>query len=261
VFAAALAYLTESMKRDDMAQCDRAETPLRNAWRAALVAAAGLLWGGASVAQDARGPVVIELYTSQGCSACPPADEMMHDLAARDDVIALALHVDYWDYIGWKDIFARPEHAERQRGFARRMGERMIYTPQMVVDGQAHVVGNKAMKVIDLVRRHAERPDPVVVALERQGGRLLVTAEGRVARPAEVHLVRFEPEQTVEITRGENRGKTVRYVNIVRDWVVLRDWDGAAPLRLTIDRAGSGPVAVLVQEADHGPILGAAALR
>lgn len=212
-------------------------------------------------AEEHHGPVVIELYTSQGCSACPPADEMMHALAARSDVIALALHVDYWDYIGWKDVFARPEHAERQRGFAARVGKHMVYTPQMVIDGMAQVVGNKPLEVAELVMKHAEATDPVRVDLARDAAELVIRAQGTLRAPADVHLVRFDEAESVHITRGENRGKTITYVNIVRDWSVLAIWDGVAPLEMRTDLAGDGAFAVLVQERDHGRILGAAALR
>jgi hypothetical protein len=226
-----------------------------------LCAAAFGAWALGAAAEERRGPVVVELYTSQGCSACPPADEMMHALAARTDVIALALHVDYWDYIGWEDVFARPEHAERQRGFAARVGKSMVYTPQMVIDGTSHVVGNKPLSVTELIMRHAQVPDPVEVRLEREGDALRIRARGTVSGPVDVHLVRFDPERSVHITRGENRGKTISYANIVRDWAVLRRWDGEAPLDMQAQVRGDRPLAVLVQEPDHGPILGAAALR
>lgn len=214
-----------------------------------------------AVAEEVRGPVVVELYTSQGCSACPPADEMMHALAERDDVIALALHVDYWDYIGWKDVFARPEHAERQRGFAARAGKNMVYTPQMVIDGVAHVVGNKPVRVTEILMKHAEAPDPVAVSVARDGDAVTIRAQGRVSETVDVHLVRFVRKQSVAITRGENRGKTISYANVVRDWSVLTQWSGRSPLELRVALSDDLPLAVLIQHPDHGAILGAAALR
>jgi len=226
-----------------------------------LFAAACALFATNISADTVRGPVVVELYTSQGCSACPPADKLLHALAARDDVIALALHVDYWDYIGWKDIFARPEHTARQRGFAARAGKSMVYTPQMVIDGVAQVVGNKPVEVSELVTKHAQALDPVEVSIARENGAVVVQARGVIAAPADVHVVRFDPEQSVDITRGENRGKTISYANVVRAWDVIATWDGQAPLRLTMEVSGDAPLAVLIQAQDHGPILGAAALR
>ena len=103
--------------------------------------------------EGARADVVVELYTSQGCSSCPPADALLEQLAARDDVIALSLHVDYWDYLGWQDAFANPAFTKRQRGYAARAGSSMIYTPQMVIGGRDHIVGTKGMELSDLIAK------------------------------------------------------------------------------------------------------------
>ena len=113
-----------------------------------------------SVAQDSN-PVVIELYTSQGCSSCPPADALLKEYADRDDVITLALHVDYWDYIGWADTLARPEHADRQRGYAAAAHKRTIYTPQMVLNGEDHVVGSHPDELAAGIQRHQARAKQV----------------------------------------------------------------------------------------------------
>ena len=115
----------------------------------ALALAIGFLASFIGAAAAADRPVVVELYTSQGCSSCPPADAILAELADREDVIALAFHVDYWDYIGWKDIFADPANTLRQRNYARVAGARSVYTPQMIVDGQDHVVGTKPMKLAE----------------------------------------------------------------------------------------------------------------
>ncbi|WP_425038923.1 DUF1223 domain-containing protein [Primorskyibacter sp. S187A] len=221
---------------------------------------AAMLLGTFASAQE-RGPVVVELYTSQGCSSCPPADKLLHELAKREGVIALALHVDYWDYIGWKDVFAQPAFANRQRGYARKAGKSMIYTPQMVIDGETHVVGNKPMDVADALAAHAAKPNAVKVALERSGGRLTIRAEGQVSGTAEIHVVEYQPNETVEITRGENRGKRLTYANIVRSWTKVGTWDGRKALSASAKISGNMPVAVLVQSADHGVVLGSAALR
>ena len=111
-----------------------------------------------SVPATAQSPVVVELFTSQGCSSCPPADKLMHELAKRDDVIALALHVDYWDYIGWKDVFAQPEFTARQRAYARLGNRKMIYTPQMVINGRDHVVGSNPKDTNALISSHKKLP-------------------------------------------------------------------------------------------------------
>lgn len=129
-------------------------------------------------------PVVLELYTSQGCASCPPADEMMLELAAREDVIALALHVDYWDYIGWPDTFGRRLFTERQQAYARRHGHSTIYTPQVVVNGIELIEGFRTMQVMDSIAAHAQRPVEVALVLTRgEGGTLRIeaTPEGHLA--------------------------------------------------------------------------------
>lgn len=207
-------------------------------------------------------PVVVELFTSQGCSSCPPADAMLHDLAKRDDVIALALHVDYWDYIGWKDTFADPAFTRRQHGYARANNATTVYTPQMVIGGTDFVVGAKPMDVVEAIRAHQAVGSPVEVEIQPYGERLRISAEaeGPVRGPLVVQLVAVDPEETVSITRGENAGKTISYANIVTDWAVIGEWDGKGRFEASVPR-GSGTVAVLVQEAAFGRILGAAQLR
>ncbi|WP_371036514.1 MULTISPECIES: DUF1223 domain-containing protein [unclassified Rhodosalinus] len=226
-----------------------------------------VLVAGASVASADEHPVVVELFTSQGCSSCPPADAFLADLAERDDVIALALHVDYWDYIGWKDSFAQPAFTARQKAYAHAAGHNSIYTPQMIVGGADHVMGARPMAVIDLIRAHAEAPRKVSLGLERAAG-AKVAIEVEAVAPvgaAQVHFVRYRPHATVKITRGENAGRTLAYSNIVTRWTVLARWDGQTPLRLLAEAPGDQPVVVLVQDAgdgdDQGAVLAAARLR
>ncbi|MHC0053145.1 DUF1223 domain-containing protein [Actibacterium sp. D379-3] len=231
-----------------------------------IICAISVIWlslaGGAS-AQDAAAPVVVELFTSQGCSSCPPADELLAELARRDDVIALALHVDYWDYIGWKDQFADPSFTDRQKAYARAVGSRSIYTPQMVIGGAEHVVGHRPMELAELIQTHRAQPAPVTLTLVRDGARLRVTASALrpLPRGMVLQLVRYIPEQTVQITRGENAGRTIRYSNIVTGWNPVAKWDGRAPLSLSFDLTGDAPVVAILQEQGHGPILAAARLR
>jgi hypothetical protein len=228
----------------------------------ALILAATLSIGGQAMAQSQ--PVVVELFTSQGCSSCPPADKFLHELAARDDVIALALHVDYWDYIGWKDKFASPRNTDRQKAYAVAGGRRSVYTPQMIIDGGDHVVGNHPKDVAALVRAHADRARSVSLRVTRQGAarlRIEAAPQGRVMAPMVVHLVRYRPEETVDITRGENAGKRISYANIVSDWQVLAEWDGRAPLALDVDLPGDRPAVVLVQRKGPGLIEAAARLK
>lgn len=229
----------------------------------AAFAQAGSAAGGDAPVAASAGPVVVELYTSQGCSSCPPADAMLKELAQRDGVLALALHVDYWDYIGWADIFASPQFTERQKRYARAAGERFVYTPQIIVGGLDFVEGAKPMEVMDHMRRHAALAPGVALSLRREAGRLSVTA--RAARPFErpvlVQVVRFTPEQTVRIERGENAGRTVSYTNIVTSWEVLGEWSGEAPLAVETGLPGEAPVAVILQEQGPGLILAAQVLR
>lgn len=232
---------------------------MKHLFSTALVAA--LAWGNIALAQD--NPVVVELYTSQGCSSCPPADKLLHELAGRDDVIALAMHVDYWDYIGWKDPFGDPAHADRQRAYAAAGGRRTIYTPEMVVQGQTDIVGAKPMTLADAIMTHHQMAAKVGVALTRSGDTVQITAEAlaQVEGPMTVHLLRYTPMQTTKIKRGENRGRTLKYANVVEGWTVLGDWDGQAPLEMTAQVSGDNPTVVIVQGKDAGPIFAAARLK
>jgi hypothetical protein len=218
------------------------------------------------VASAQSQPVVIELYTSQGCSSCPPADVLLADLANRPDIIALALHVDYWDYIGWPDEFADPAFTQRQKAYAKAAGHRSVYTPQMIIGGRDHLVGAKPMELADLIGAHARLAPVANMTIQRDGPKLVVMAErngsARLPNNMVLQLVRFDPLRTVDIERGENAGKTITYANIVTSWTPVGKWDGSAPLRVAIDLGGnSSPLAVILQAAGNGPIVAAAQLR
>lgn len=216
---------------------------------------------GPALAQD--NPVVVELYTSQGCSSCPPADKILHELAEREDVIALALHVDYWDYIGWKDPFGDPAHAERQRAYAAAGNRRTIYTPEMIVGGVTDLIGAKPMALSKAIADHAKMAPKVALELARNGDSLTISAEtlADVDGPMTIHMLRYTPWQTTKIKRGENRGKTLDYANVVEGWTVLGEWDGRSPLSTTVEMAGDQPTVVIVQQDNVGPILAAARLK
>lgn len=215
-----------------------------------------------AMAQAANRPVVVELFTSQGCSSCPAADKFFHKLAGHEGVIALSLHVDYWDYIGWKDSFANPAYTKRQRAYAKTADRRVVYTPQMVVNGADDVVGNRAMDVVDVIDRHRRLPRTVDLDLMRQGETVVVQAERLVELdgPLTVQLVRYRPESTVHIKRGENAGRTISYANVVTEMRSLGDWDGAAPLRVEAEAGGDAPVAVLLQNKGGAGLIEAAAV-
>lgn len=211
----------------------------------------------------ADGPVVLELYTSQGCSSCPPADAILHDLAERSDVIPLALHVDYWDYIGWADEFARPEHTIRQQNYVHVAGKNTIYTPQMVIGGQEHVIGAKAMAIAVAIEAQKARQTGVNVELERSGDQLRITGETLGALPAGtlVQLVRYNPNETVDVRRGENAGRELTYTNIVQSWDVIGEWTGTSDLAIDVAVSGADPFVVIVQEPGPGAVMATAVLR
>ncbi|WP_375172753.1 DUF1223 domain-containing protein [Pseudooceanicola sp.] len=209
-------------------------------------------------------PVVVELYTSQGCSSCPPADAFLGVLAEHEDVIALGFHVDYWDYIGWRDVFGSPAFSARQKGYARAAGRRSVYTPQMIVQGDRDVVGNHPMDVTDLIQTYRDLPRDVTLTLQRsEGGIVRIRAEALrdPGGPLMVQVIRYQPEASVEITRGENAGNKLTYTNIVTDWQVLGEWDARAPFAAEVPAKGEKPVVVLIQHKGPGPIEAAARLR
>lgn len=218
-------------------------------------------WMAAAGMAAADEPVVVELYTSQGCSSCPPADKLLHELAKNDDIIALALHVDYWDYIGWKDVFGNPAYADRQRSYSRVAGKRSVYTPQMIIGGQDHVIGTKPGEVKAALAKHANKSSPVDLKITQNGGSFSISAQSRVAMKMLVQVVRYTPKSTVAIKRGENAGKTLSYANVVKEWKVVKKWDGRAPLKMTAKAAGSDRNVVIIQRDGHREILTAAHLN
>ena len=206
----------------------------------------------------ADGPVVVELFTSQGCSSCPPADEMLRALAARGDVIALALHVDYWDYIGWADSFAHASFTDRQEAYARARGDGTIYTPQFIVNGHGVVAGADAMALMERLDEAAAATSALTLAAGREGGAVRIVATGDPGPGLVVHLVRYRPSETVEILHGENAGSVIDYTNIVTDWSVVGEWNAPGDLSLTVPFADGDPAVVLLQSPEAGPIVASA---
>ncbi|HCQ64718.1 MAG TPA: DUF1223 domain-containing protein [Rhodobacteraceae bacterium] len=216
-------------------------------------------------AGPAKPVVLVELYTSQGCSSCPPADAMISELAKREDVLPLALHVDYWDYIGWADSFARAPHTKRQKAYARMAHSASIYTPQMVVEGIDHVVGVKPMKLADLIAAHRGDLTPVAIEVETEGDviRLRCAPRADMQLPAEINvdLVHFVEAATVEILHGENAGKTITYANIVTGWDRVGSWDGVGEYMFSVELPQDGPLALVIQAKGPGQVLAAFRLR
>jgi hypothetical protein len=212
-------------------------------------------------AQSASEPVVVvELYTSQGCSSCPPADDFLAILAEDQRILPLALHVDYWDYIGWADSFADPQFTKRQHAYARAFGTRMVYTPQMIVGGIDRVEGNDPAAVGHLIRSHLGVDHPITLTLDRQGDVLHIRAvpDQPLEYPLAVQLVRYLPEETVSIKRGENAGRTITYHNIVTSWERVGEWTGEAPLDVDAAVPGDGPAVVILQRSGPSQIVAAA---
>lgn len=183
-----------------------------------------------------RSPVVVELFTSQGCSSCPPADEMLGGLADRDDILALSWHVDYWDYLGWTDEFARPEFTRRQQAYARTWGERAIYTPQLIVGGSDTLIALRPAELMALLEARMARPAEVIVSARPQGEgyRIELTPRSAIRGQVAITLVRYVPRREVRIRAGENRGLTAEYRNVVLAAVRIGEWNGRAPLRMNV---------------------------
>lgn len=206
----------------------------------------------------AGAPVVVELFTAQGCTACPQANALLQEIAGRRGVLALTYPVDIWDYLGWPDPGAKPEFTARQRAYIAKMRLREIYTPEMVVGGRRETVGFDRTKVQSLVAS-TPRPQGPRVTL-RSAASAEVGAGARPPGGGEVWLVRFDPqERTVKVTKGENRGKTVVQQNVVRELVRLGAWGGhARRFALPEPSAADLKTAVLVQGVGGGPVLAAA---
>lgn len=233
---------------------------------AVVAATAALAMGTASRdVQAADKPlVVVELFTSQGCNSCPPADALLGELIKRDDVLGFSFHVDYWDYIGWHDTFAMQESGLRQRSYVNRVGGRYVYTPQLVIGGKEQVVGHDKRAVNDAIEATAARPMVDVSAHKgtTKGQWVVELAPAELSGPATVWLVTYDNRHDVDIQRGENRGKQLAYYNVVRQMDRIATWDGTSALSLPVDMAavwaeGRDGCAIIVQEAGFGPILGA----
>lgn len=228
-----------------------------------IAALLAFLMAGPGVA--AAAPVVVELYTSQGCSSCPPADEALAALAAHDDVIALSLHVDYWDYMGWKDTFGDPVYSHRQKAYARARGHMSVYTPQFIIQGEDVIVGNRPIEIMDRIEAHRADPEPVELELRRMSnGEVEIVLRPRDGFPlgaCDVQIAEFLPEATVKVQRGENAGRTIRYANVVRRWEKVDTWPGTREKRLRVKLSGDRPFAVIVQKEGYGPVVAAAVGR
>jgi hypothetical protein len=234
---------------------------------AALVAAGSVAQPSSARASrpDAPPPeaIVVELFTAQGCAGCPEANARFESVAAEPGVIALTYAVDYWDYLGWEDTFARPEFAQRQRAYRRPLRLRDVSTPQVVIDGRREVAGAQAPALQSAIDEEAARRDYPPEIEFRVGGDSVGVGSGRPpSGGAEVVAVTYTPgPQEVEIARGDNRGRTVRHMNVVRSLQTLGEWTGRPGLYALPDAREPGQaVAVLVQAKADRRILNGAVL-
>jgi hypothetical protein len=218
---------------------------------------AGAVSASQSVAADAAHPAVVELFQSQGCSSCPPANANVMALAGRPDILALSFQVTYWDNLGWKDTFGSPQNTARQWDYARALRHDNVWTPQVVVNGRADVVGVKPGEI----ERAILQADRGVSGprVDVASGKVTITGATPL-RPAQVWLVRYDPNIVqVPIRRGENGGRTLPHRNVVRSLTNLGDWSGAARSFALPGSAADGlRSAILVQSGKGGVILAAA---
>ncbi len=208
-------------------------------------------------------PVVVELFTSQGCNSCPPADALLGELAGQPGVIALEMHIDYWDYIGWKDPYADPALTKRQRTYAKRLNQRYVYTPQMVIDGRINVIGSQRSKVLEAVETAASSRKALDVRfVEDEGGKIVIPAGHAPDGGAAVWLAVFDRQHDTEVLRGENAGRKLSNYHVVRQLTRIGTWHGEH-LEIPFDMAaatalGRDGCAVIVQQDPTGAVLGAA---
>jgi hypothetical protein len=228
---------------------------------------AGLLVASCVLASAGQPRALIELFTSQGCSSCPPADKLLGELANDPSLVAISIPIDYWDYLGWKDTLASPADSVRQRAYARVRGDRQVYTPQVVVNGSTHVLGSDRAAIERAIaqtdRNAAIMSLPVLLSVG--GGDLNVkVVAGKDHNGGEVWLCPLARAVPVEVGRGENSGRAITYHNVVRSWMKLGDWTGtdaswSVPVA-NIMSANADAAAVMVQQGTHdrpGIILGA----
>ncbi len=240
-----------------------------------------MAWGGLSLSAAAQSSpnqvtsapfkVVLELFTSQGCSSCPPADALLESYTKRDDVIALSVPVDYWDRLGWKDTYASHDYTLRQQEYARARGDGQVYTPQVVVSGSAHVVGSSRSSIDDAIAgtKRTLGASQIRFRVGFDAGALIVQiGSAATAAPAPdvtLLLAVVEETGTVAIRRGENANRSVTYHNVVRSIRPIGTWTGApTTLRVPMTEyvlGGAQSVVVLLQKGTGGPILGAAQMK
>lgn len=242
-------------------------------WTGAVGAYVAIAFGHSAFATDtqAQPRAVVELFTSQGCSSCPPADQVIGDFAKDPSVITLSMPIDYWDYLGWKDTLADSRFSARQKAYSQMRGDRDIYTPQAVINGATQVIGSDAAKIKDAIgdtRKSASVMSvPVSVSVSGKHVNVSVAAstEPSSSNRGEVWICSVSKTVPITIARGENRGRALTYYNVVRNWLKVGDWNGSAaswtmPLE-NVSREGVDAAIVYVQDGSRdkpGAMRGAA---
>ncbi len=210
------------------------------------------------------GKVVVELFTSQGCSSCPPADALLRELSTMKGVLALTYNVDYWNYLGWRDTLSLPEFSQRQYDYAKSRGDMDVYTPQIIVHGGSHLVGSKRAAVLQEIEQALARTDsPVALSMSPQGSDIVVEI-GSAPQPisATLWLMPIIPSVSVQIDKGENKGLEIVYTNVVRKIVPAGMWHGSDQ-KISLPRDGileadyKACVAIL-QQGKTGSVIGSA---
>ncbi len=215
-------------------------------------------------------PIVVELFTSQGCSSCPPADKLLGELSGQKNIIPLSMNVDYWDYLGWRDTLGSPEHTKRQKQYAANRGTQQVYTPQMVINGHIDVVGSRRSQVINKLKQATAKTARVPMAISQKGDEIIINVGENKDIPssqkATVWVLMTSQEVFVPIKRGENSGKKITYHNVVRQMIPVGMWEGKAvqfklpkaSLNLGKKQNGKRDCVVLLQKGTVGEILGVA---
>ena len=227
---------------------------------------AASICGAPSIAKSSGNPTVLELFTSQGCSSCPPADKLLQKYAAQGHIIALTFNVDYWDYLGWKDTLGQASFTKRQKNYAYARGDGQVYTPQIVVNGMYHAVGSRPAEIDRAItksnNRRSTRRIPISVEATKTDFVITIGGSNEQVSRATVWIAAVAPKVTISVKKGENGGRRLTYHNVVRHLMPVATWTGQQlNLRLRqrdVLRSGTKQSAVWVQTSNNGPILAAA---
>ena len=200
-----------------------------------------------------QGPVLIELFTSQSCSSCPPADEYITELAKRDDVIPLSFHVDYWNYLSWVDKFSSSANTQRQRNYAQALKLRSLYTPQAVINGRFQTTGSKRKQIEELIKLAKQKQNPIEITSKDLGKEIEISIGTKAnTGKLDILLISYDSQQTTKVTAGENRGRTLTSTNIVKEVAKLGTWDGKKKI-IKITKAANQ--VLILQEQNQGEVI------